>query len=86
MATYSSILAWKILWTKQTSGLQSMGSRESGTAQRLNRHQREFFPDGLVAKTPNSEAPNSILGQGTKIPQTTTESFHAMTKDPRWSY
>ena len=26
MATYSSILAWKIPWTKEPSGLQSMGS------------------------------------------------------------
>ena len=25
MATHSSILAWKILWTKEASGLQSMG-------------------------------------------------------------
>ena len=26
MATYSSILAWKIPWTEEPSGLQSMGS------------------------------------------------------------
>ena len=26
MATHSSILAWKILWTVARSGLQSMGS------------------------------------------------------------
>ena len=25
MATHSSILAWKILWTKEPGGLQSMG-------------------------------------------------------------
>ena len=25
MATHSSILAWKILWTEETGGLQSMG-------------------------------------------------------------
>ena len=27
MATHSSILAWKIPWTKETGGLQSMGSQ-----------------------------------------------------------
>ena len=26
MATHSSVLAWKILWTEEPSGLQSMGS------------------------------------------------------------
>ena len=26
MATYSSILAWEILWTEEPGGLQSMGS------------------------------------------------------------
>ena len=25
MATYSSILAWRILWTEELGGLQSMG-------------------------------------------------------------
>ena len=27
MVTYSSILAWKIPWTEETGGLQSMGSQ-----------------------------------------------------------
>ena len=31
MATHSSILAWKIPWTEEPGGLQSMGSQESGT-------------------------------------------------------
>ena len=30
MATYSSILAWRILWTKEPGGLQSMGSQRVG--------------------------------------------------------
>ena len=29
MATHSSILAWKILWTEKPGGLQSMVSQES---------------------------------------------------------
>ena len=35
MATYSSILAWTIPW--ESSRLQSMGSQESDTAERLNK-------------------------------------------------
>ena len=27
MATYSSILAWRILWTEESGGLQSVGSQ-----------------------------------------------------------
>ena len=32
MAAHSSILAWKIPWTKEPGGLQSMGSQELDTA------------------------------------------------------
>ena len=31
MATHSSTLAWKILWTEEPGGLQSMGSLRVGT-------------------------------------------------------
>ena len=30
MATHSKILAWKIPWTEEPGGLQSMGSRSIG--------------------------------------------------------
>ena len=30
MATHSSILAWKILWTEESGGLQSMGLQRVG--------------------------------------------------------
>ena len=30
MATHSSILAWKILWTEELHGLQSMGLQRDG--------------------------------------------------------
>ena len=29
MASYSNILAWKIPWTEESGGLQSMGSQKS---------------------------------------------------------
>ena len=31
MATHSSILAWKLPWTEEPGGLQSMGSQKSQT-------------------------------------------------------
>ena len=31
MATHSSIVAWKMLWTEESGGLQSMGSQKSWT-------------------------------------------------------
>ena len=38
MAAHSNILAWKILQTEEPGGLQSMGSQESDTTERLNHH------------------------------------------------
>ena len=35
MATHSSILAWKILWTEKSGGLQSMGSQELDTTEQV---------------------------------------------------
>ena len=36
MATHSSILAWEIPWTEELGRLQSMGSQESDTTERLS--------------------------------------------------
>ena len=36
MATHSSIVAWRIPWTKEPGGLQSMGLQEPDTTQPLN--------------------------------------------------
>ena len=35
MSTHSSVLAWRIPWTEEPGGLQSMGSRELDTTERL---------------------------------------------------
>ena len=35
MANHSSIFAWKIIWTEEPDGLQSMGCKESGTTEQL---------------------------------------------------
>ena len=36
MATHSSILAWKIPWTEEPDGLQSIGSKNLDATERLN--------------------------------------------------
>ena len=38
MAPHSSTFAWKIPWTEEPGGLQSMGSLESDTTERLHFH------------------------------------------------
>ena len=38
MATHSSILAWKIQWTEELGGLQSVGLQESDMSQRLTHY------------------------------------------------
>ena len=38
MAPHSSTLAWKIPWTEEPGGLQSMGSIEADTTERLPFH------------------------------------------------
>ena len=38
MATHSSTLTWKIPWMEEPGGLQSMGSLESDTTERLHFH------------------------------------------------
>ena len=36
MTTRSSILAWKIIWTEEPGGLQSVGSQELDITRRLS--------------------------------------------------
>ena len=38
MAPHSSTLAWKIPWTEEPGGLQSMGRQESDTTERFHFH------------------------------------------------
>ena len=38
MATHSNILAWRIPWTEELGGLQSMGCKESDTTERFHFH------------------------------------------------
>ena len=42
MAVHSSILGWKIPWTEEPGGLQSMGSQALNATQRLNHRQDTY--------------------------------------------
>ena len=58
MATYSSILAWRVLWTEGLAGLQSMGP---DTTEHTHIHLCSFpnqvtFPGKCIAGTPEHTA------------------------------
>ena len=60
MATHSSTLAWKIPWTEEPGGLQSMGSLESDTTVRLHFH--------FSLSTFTFHFPLSCIGEGNGNP------------------
>ena len=43
MTSHSSILAWRISWTEEPSGLQSLGFQESDTTEQLTHTLYTFF-------------------------------------------
>ena len=57
MATQSSILAWRILWTEEPGGLQSMGSQRLATAPHISTQQCRMHPNPtcLVQRGPLEE-------------------------------
>ncbi|CAM9218130.1 unnamed protein product [Rangifer tarandus platyrhynchus] len=51
MATHSSILAWRIPWTEEPGGLQSMGSQESDMTEQQNHLLAEVYLGGNAIET-----------------------------------
>ena len=45
-ATHSSVLAWRVPWTEEPGGLQSMGSQESDTTE-VTEHAHTRTQDSL---------------------------------------
>ena len=43
MAVHSSVLAWRILWTEEPGGLQSIVAKKLDTTERLSTHARDSF-------------------------------------------
>ena len=65
MATRSSVLAWKIPWTEEPGGLQSMGSLKSRT--QLSNFTFTFHFHALEKEMATH---SSILGDSWRIPRT----------------
>ena len=63
MAAHSSILAWKIPWTEEPGGLQSMGCKESDTTEPLSTAQHSFISSPFFPKIIffSPEIPRQIL-------------------------
>ena len=50
VAAHSSTLAWKVPWTEEPGGLQSMGPEQSDTTERLHfRFSRSRIGEGMAA-------------------------------------
>ena len=77
MATHSSILAWRIPWTEEPGGLQSMGSHKAG---QMGSHNSCHFPF-LVCLTSSRAASFPVSLSGKKI----SESFLSSPSRPRLS-
>ena len=62
-ATHSSILAWRIPWTEEPGGLQSMGHKESDTTERLHFHCLSWRPRSAlsVGDELTSQIPCSVI-------------------------
>ena len=50
MAIHSSILAWRIPWTKEPGGLQSMGHKELNTAE-VTEHAHKHMEGSILLWT-----------------------------------
>ena len=72
MATHSSTFAWKIPWMEEPGGLQSMGSLESDTTERLHFHfslyalEKEMATHSSVLawRIPGAVEPGGLLTMG----------------------
>ena len=70
MAPHSSILAWKIPWTKEPGGLQSVGSRLSDFTFTFHFHALEkempTYSSILAWRIPWTEEPDELQSRGHK--------------------
>ena len=72
MAPHSSTLAWKIPWTEEPGRLQSTGSLESDTTERLHFHfhfhalekERAIHSSILAWRIPGTGEPGRLLSMG----------------------
>ena len=63
IATHSSVLAWRIAWTEEPGGLQSMGSQGVRHRERTEEEEEE---EGL-ARSPSSALPLGLYRRGVPV-------------------
>ena len=56
MATHSSILAWRIPWTKELGGVQSMGCKESDTTEHSTAQQHSNLGKEVVNQVQEAQS------------------------------
>ena len=68
MAPHSSTFAWKIPWTEEPDRLQSVGSQEPDTTERLHFHalekERETHSSVLAWRIPEMGKPGGLPSMG----------------------
>ena len=62
MATHPSILAWRIPWTEEAGGLQSMGSQESDTTEWLSHSLHPCIAGGFFTSWVTRETQHILKG------------------------
>ena len=62
MATHSSILAWRIPWTEEPGGLQSMGSQKSwqDLATKQTKNEPDMLPGSTARTLPDQQGKGSV--------------------------
>ena len=61
MAIHSCILAWRIPWTEELGGLQSLGHKESDTTERFHFRTYKLSPNAVVIKISHGPAVFSLM-------------------------
>ena len=84
MATHSSILAWRIPWTEEPGGLQSMGSQRVGHdwATSLSLSIRIGLPLWLIVKNPPAMRETWVRSLGWENPLEKAKATHSSI--PAW--
>ena len=68
MATHSSIPSWKIPWTEEPGGLQSMDGKESDTAEHSHIHTYEKTQRNILSNPTPQHPANSEVSELQIVP------------------
>ena len=72
MATHSSILAWRIPWTEEPGGLQSMGSQDQTQLSTSTKHNMTYYIYDSVSEESRDPTGASRRVFQERVPETAT--------------